>query len=587
VPQPVDRDIVVELPKLCELRLRVTSKAGRKLDHIAVEVLPGRLDDDKVGLRRMGVLRPLQIGKRLVRESGRRWRLRDLQCGRYVVAVSAPEHAMALREVELQQDQKGQEKQENQVEFELDLAVRYPILVTNSGGRPVSHAAVHARPSDRSQLLAVTHVHCGFTDREGRMTITRVQADKINVAVSHPAYGMVDATLERDLGEHRVVLADPGSIQGTVFAKGQVPEPGKWSIMLTGRPTNGENIMRDTPRFAAVGRGGIFVFGSLQPGYYELRAVESKNMATSFAGWIELFKDVDGYDQTTVEVVAGRVAQATVRVAGASGDLNNTLQRLSGTVRINGKPGQNLRLKLSTNRGKKLAEVFTDGSGFFDFGPVTAGLRWVSVHPGAGAGAKNTAAIYGTNLRVHPAQSETLEIDFTTTTLSGTVVDQQGKPVFRAVVIAVRQPGGSGGFLYLHTRTDAKGCFELEHVIGGEYLVMRAGKPVDLRFELRRSLRVRGRIDLAAHSLGDAGIMTLEAYRETRLAQNSVSLTTAASTRVRADGSFEFAGLEAGVYRFDLTSDKGHKLSHEGKLEVKDSDVDDLVLKLVKTKWAR
>ena len=590
-PQSLSREVVVRLPSVHELTFSVTSKSRRKIAELEVEILAGKLDESTVVMRRMGAIAPIDLARRMQRRSESEWCVTGLPSGPYVVAVSCEGHARVVRPIRVEGD--------HELRIELEPALRYEVRVTTRDGVPVRQASVYARPAQRD-ITAISHVHCGNTDAAGRLDITTIQATKILVAVSHPAYGMVDAMAEHGRGELHVVLKAPGSVAGKVIEQGRTPAPGRWSIVLWGRPTLGENILRDSPRFAAVTSRGEFEFGSLQPGAYEMRAIRSLNLVRSMKAAFDLIEKIDKFDSTitTVVVTAGQPTEATVRI-GAAENVTESGSRLRGTVTIDGRPGANVRLRLRNRNGDAQGKTTADAGGRFDFGNVTAGIRLLAVYPKAGA--KNENALYRETRRLLPAGEEVIEIQFETTRLSGLVVGTDGQPIANARIHAARKPPGA--ILHSDARSDARGRFELEQMIGGTYLIRArlAGSPVrfapiqevviragqqakEVRFVLRPALRVRGRIDIAKLSLTEANNIRLEFLREIALSKNVRTLMHGPKADVRPDGTFDAGGFASGLYRVKLTSDKGHDLEHDGKVRIGAVDVDGLELKLVQAR---
>ncbi|GAF78937.1 unnamed protein product, partial [marine sediment metagenome] len=328
-PQPVASDIVITLGESLDLTLRIESVAGRPVEDLALEVLTGQLDDPTITLRRLGLLTPVVLDGRVSQLGDDTWRIADLEAGRYLVGISARGHAAALLEVELDSD--------SQLEVELEQAVAYGVSVTNPQGRPLPGAAIFAKPVEGEGPPTPIPVHCGYTDADGYLRITQVHAEKIQVTAQHPAYGTVESVAELGTGEIKLVMEQPGSIQGLLVENGQPPEPGKYSIVLESQLFGDYNLLRHTPRFAAVDPQGHFEFGSVQPGSYQLLAIDSPASATSIGRLLSLVErwDREPSSSATVRVRAAEIAEAKLAIGGDPGDQAATTRAL-GSVLVDG-----------------------------------------------------------------------------------------------------------------------------------------------------------------------------------------------------------------------------------------------------------
>ena len=584
-PQDIATDVVVILPTQHDLTLIVTGETGQPVDEVALELLGGRRDEATLSIRRLGLIRPIDFSDRLTRANGQ-WSIAGLDRGEYLVAIGAPGHATALREVDLEEDRV--------VEVELERDAVHDVFVSTRSGRPIRNAAISARAIDSPSPMPV---HCGFTDGDGYLRVTRMSETDVHVTARHPAYGAVEGTT-RARGELRLILEEPSSIRGELVVDGQPPEPGAYSILLQAADAD-LDMTRSTPRFASIEHDGRFEFGSVQPGRYLLSTKASMAGSTTLGGLVRqmVLWNRGRPTEATVDVVAGQPTDVRL----ARGDVANddrSSARVVGTVAVNGSTQPGLRARLRKANGESVADFVVDAGGRLDSGPIPAGKYVLSVSASSGS---ERALLYQHIVTLSPGSASTHEVNVATASLSGVIVTTDGRPVANAVVQMLQTSGEVGSLMMRKVESDANGRFEARLVPEGSYRLraeilgdrprfarslrvdLVAGSPHNgIRFVMTRGWVVRGTVNLAALGVEPTERVKLTLSRVEQLGEHLRFSSSTGSAELAPDGTFVVEDLPSGEY--EVTLDAGERRwKQQAGLEL-EADLDGFAPRLVKTR---
>jgi hypothetical protein len=470
-----------------------------------------------------------------------RFRLDNVATGTYLVHVAASDHAPEARSaVEVPAG--------GNVDLGRIRLGRGGTLwgtVTDSDGTPVAGAAISAQSPEIEYLVAVSHSEPrSESDASGAFELRGVAAGPVRVVVSHPDYAegrspIVDVDPSGPGVEVGIVLVRGGRIEGSARKRDGSPIPGaSISIFST------QDVENPHLGSAPVLPDGTFAIDRVPPGRFRVSLMLRS-----------------GGNKTYGPMQNAEVREGTTTVV----DFTQREILVTGNVRRAGAPAANMRVRLRgqcgtgfpassgpglppESSGPRRLTAVTREDGAFEMladAPGTCGVQVGSVD--------GSVALPWKSVEIPDAESVTLELDFPTTTLAGTVVDKQtGQPVAGAVIFAIfsRGPGESSG----HATSGADGRFQLD-LEEGDYLVnaraqgyvsyvsddaVSVGTAVgssELTIALSRGAPLQGRV-VGVTGRGVSGVV-VTAYAETSTGSESAGAETG------VDGAFRFDALPA------------------------------------------
>lgn len=462
--------------------------------------------------------------------------------------------------------------------------------VVDGQGRPLPSAMVTAKlaPADRQSraMVFVTGVREGkvddppiLTDSEGRFTVSDLAVGRYDLTVARPGFAkqtVPGITLSETVTQHDAgnVALEPGhSIQGRVLDKLGAPIDG---VALRVQSTD--------PMQAMLSR-----FQPAEP-----------DATTSSDGWFEI---PDRREGESFDLSASRAGYVAIETNGVKVPLTEpltiTLQAasiVSGKVTDpEGRPIAGATLAMSRERsrsfgGRSMMMNFviddqTDATGQFRFEDVEPGK--VSIEASAaGRQPKQMPAID------IPQGKDLTDLQFVLdqgAVLEGRVTTEDGTPVPGAQVGPLREgePLAFRGFGPGRTETDGDGVYQLDGLTPGSVSIEatesahpRAVKTIELKpgrnvldLVMSGGQRVGGRV------VDEAGIPIVGASLSLRTSEFG-PIGNGPEAHSGNDGSFQFTGVNAGIYLLDASRDGYSTLAEPLRVTVEAAPVAGLVITL-------
>jgi hypothetical protein len=597
-PQPVFGDVVVTLPATFAVTVAITLADGKPAEAPRMRLLQGKAGEGAAEMHLLGFVPPidLTLRQRVVAEG--QWRIDNLQPGVYTLVADAPGHATAFAGFEITAADAA-------VALQLTAPNVFHVVVVDYENQPVRNATVFAEA--RGKRLVGMPINCGRTGADGRLDIDRLQAESLRVSAEHPRWGVVHGET-RPGEELRLQLQQPGALRGFLFENGKPPEPGKFSVAVVRRRGSGpRGPLESVPGLLTPGLDGAFAVKALQPGRYQLAAVNSFDTIRSPGGVMAMAQNafqMRDMAEVEVDIAPGQTQEVTIE-AGEK-PIDGPTATLAGTVIVNGRLAVD-HIVTGYGGDRRYSER-VDERGRFDFGTVPAGEMRVSVQ---GSSEGNLfmgprGSLWSATMNLAQAEAKELMIELSTTSVSGTCYRPDGAPAAGVFVSAQGRLKGSNddeGYVWLGAPTDATGSFEFKQVAAGTYTfdvrgnqenalrgsiagVEVAGSlPIDsLRIDLRTAMRVKGTLDLTAFAQDMPrwcwiGFYEVEADTP---AQGHGKFVDSAGVD-RDDGSFSTDDLPPGHYRVrvhaNFTGDRASETYECPDVDVPPTGLDNLQLR--------
>jgi protocatechuate 3,4-dioxygenase beta subunit len=396
-PVQVSADVVVRLPALAALTVRATSKQRLPLEGLKIRLYPSKAD---VPWAILGLLRPIDLAGRLEALEAGVIKVHDVPAGAYRIVADAKGHATAMTLSEV--------VGEAQATIELVPHATLKVFVSDSGGQPIRRAAVHYT-SDRRTRDNMP-VHGGTTGDDG-VAMVQVPAggDEIALSADHPRYSKTNKTIKLPAAEVRIVLEAPGSLDGILTAKGQVPELGKYWISVMRRSWDepgGRAGLPDMGRLAAPDAEGKFKMSGLAPGKYMVNAEPSQSGVHSVGAFYSGMMSVRGWrEPCTVMIVSGQTATVTIDTERQEPVVGPSA-RITGSVLLNGRPPEGLMVQ---GWSKRSLSATVDAAGRFDLGQVDEGQVTLQLMPAGQRDWRNQ--LWSSSFKLEANKDKELRID--------------------------------------------------------------------------------------------------------------------------------------------------------------------------------
>lgn len=591
----VSRELKLTLPATHTLTVRLVSNQGLAVERPRLRLVQ-RPDNagqrETLEMATLGLVTDLEVSRRRRTTEDGRIVLPDLATGRYLLLAQSDGHAVAGKEIDLESDR----------EETLTLEVSRGILVRVVDGEetPVANAEVLAAPSGSGEHLRHGPLPCGRTKADGTLFVTQVQSEEISITVRHPAYGSAQERVNVNQGEAVLVLQAPGSLEGVLTDGGQIPEPGKWMLAITGRGMG--EVM---PVFSVPDLEGRFRVQGLQPGNYRINSFPAIGGLNSVGGLLGSMRSSFELGQGTQESFEIRSGERTLVVMDASSrpPVTGPAANVSGLVLVDGYPGTGLRIggwAMVQNGGEggdwRRFGAEVDATGRFDLGRVPAGTIRLSLTDPNGARGLFTPEsqdLWTESVQIVDNEDRELRIELVTGSLVGTVLDVDGSPASGSRVTL-------RGAATQSALTDERGRFTISTLSAGTYGVeargARGGRaelagievaasrtPTSIDIRLQRTFTVRGQVEMAAFGETPQWVwMNVNSADDESRARRRSSM----GSQVSPAGLFTVDGLLPGRYTVTFFLPGRGQWTIERPFEIRNADLDDLMLRPIRRETA-
>jgi uncharacterized GH25 family protein len=557
-PQPAGRDLVITLASRHSLTLRLTSSAGLAIGEPQLRLIPGRAEQGAVDMGLWGLRRNVQLAERLKKLDDARVRIEDLDRGHYTLLVRATGHGTAMVDIELNGDIEQAVQLHAQKVFE--------VVVTDARNAPVADAAVYVQAQGPHPRVPNLPLHCGVTDKKGRLQVDQAASDELSISAAHPKWGRVHDRITLPQREVRLRFEDPGSLEGTLTENGAVPELGKWTILI--EPRHGGAAVPQLPRFALPDASGQFQAAGLEPGEYVIVPTHSLDAVASPGGLVQTMFQARfaAQNDTRVQITANAVARVTLDTVKPPESVDGPSAQITGTAMINGRPAVGM---VVTGWGGRRVMATVADNGTFDAGRVKQGhVNLQLMDPNNQS--LGQRQLWSKSMQVKADENIVVDIDLNLGSLSGTVHLVDGSPA-AGIEVSVRgaltertapKNPGQQASSHFQQLTDDRGQFEFTdipaaiysvnvrdkrghaEVTGIEVLAGSGRRGVEVR--MQRVFTVRGSVDLAA-----MGKEPFE-WAWMQLNPESGNRSNQSWVAVEKDGRFEAETLRTGRYSVEL-----------------------------------
>ena len=347
------------------------------------------------------------------------WKLFGLPAGRYALGVTVKGFAPFKQRFRLGKKVKG-----TRILCKLLKGVGVTILAQNRRGRPVSSARIYFR-SRRTRGTIIL----GRTGKEGALKVPMVPPSKGVFIARHPryAFGALPVPLPVNGATYRVVLPNPGRIEGRVF-NSATSEKKAYTLFANPswvvRKNIGDLLM---PRFTVSRLDGQFSIGGLQPGEYRIMPFIDVGKVSSVGELFALQQRAMmlGSTRTKVIVPEGGVARINMDLAGKN--QKKGTGQISGFVRIDGKAGAGRAITVwgNGNRG-----VTTKADGSFQVNHLPKG-RFQVIVMGDNSNLRSQS-IASRSVTLKDGEQKIVNFDISLGVIEGQILDPQGHPFDRA-----------------------------------------------------------------------------------------------------------------------------------------------------------
>ncbi len=582
--QSINRDFVVVLPARFTLTVRIASAAGTPIQDPVLKLVAAPMGTEAAApMSLFGLTTRVDLASRQTRNDDGSIALRDVDAGRYALFASAADHAWEAVDVTIDADKV--------MDVRLPPQVDVTVLVVDSAKQPIRNATIYA--TMRGNDVREFPMHCGTTGGDGRLVVKRLVKGNAVLEATHPRYGAVATRVDVPTTELVILtLVEPGAIEGVVTTAGKPPEPGKYMVSAN-RPWDLEHVRGpsgEMPVLAMPDAEGRFALRGLQPGTWELTAIDSINGMGSFTDITSMFVGMRMFEErpeVKVTVVTGTTVQATLET-NVERQIEGPTGRIMGSVFIDGVAAEGATIGGWHNR---YMSAKVDAGGRFDLGQVPVGHIHLEVREKVATGASPfESSIWTKMVEVKAGEIVELPVTVTTGSLEGVVLQPDGMPASGVRVRGHRMDGEGAN---LSATTDARGRFEIARASAGKYTieathktigrgvveasVAASGRTDSVRIQLARVYSVAGRLDrtlLPKPKDPDNTWLWIGFTREqSGDGPHNASSWVSSGDSVGEDGTFKVEGLPPGRYRVQVHGNLEGEWRHEDPIEVLDRDL--------------
>ncbi len=597
-PTSATSNLTITLPSQHTLTVRLKSNVATPIEKVSFKLLPSHGYNDAVDIATMGLLRWINVDKRIQKLKDGRYSIRELRKGRYDLAVQVEGHGVGRLKFEVDGDLEK--------EIQLCAEVSFEVVVTDSAGNGVQNAVVYAAArrdwQQRAELLHGMPLLCGRTDKDGRLVIGCIQEGQVRLTATHPAYGNAHMEFRTpEVRQVKVAFKTPGTIAGLLTENGGLPTLGKWTVVAVRLSGGTRGAMPDVPKLQVPDSEGGFEIKGLTPGDYRVLVVKSLDAITSPGGMFGYVqRQLMGGDEPRVgtTVAAGSTARVVLDAIKPPEVISGPKARIQGTILLNGRPGAGLVI---TGWSGRRFTVTADAAGRFDLGERKAG-NWtqfqvlkpedVSIFSG-----RRNRSLYTFSRRVEDGENVDLNIVIDTGGAAGTVFGTNGYAakgvhVQATGVIPPREKGEKPTQISQSASTDARGHFEFDSLPAGKYtfevrdkegcgaldnVEVAAGlSSPGLTIKLAAVYQVSGHVDMAFFGDKQPNWIWVQVER-----QEAASSRLGASVD-RKDGAFKVSNVPPGRYSVRIYApgqNSGGAQLVADPFDVLDQDIKNLVLR--------
>jgi RNA polymerase sigma-70 factor (ECF subfamily) len=457
--QPADR-LSIELHAPIALAGRVVDATGRALPRFRVHA--ARVVQSAVG--EMGLDRRSEA----FRSDHGTFILADLAEGLWEVSVVGSGHVSALP-VRLRVPTI------ESLEIETIASASVSGAVYTSTGAPAEGAQVQPDPDAPSWLARLSIGDVGpvtRVDEHGRFRLDGLVPGTLALVAASTEHGRSESTV-LELAPGALVpgvefrLTDGGALTGEVLTDQDAP--------AAGHVVNVEHLTTGDASLMVTDAEGRFSFEHLEPGSWQVMALDSHVAHATRSGEIDFAEIFEGFRVTIAEVVAGERTHVVLR-ARATEPVT-----LSGTVRTSTGPHASARILFmpaNPDRTASMNTATTDAAGRYEIVVDGPGEYTASVQHTPGPGQDTVEFVRA----VPPVAQYTLDFELPSGSIGGRVLAPDGSPAAGARV-TIYSDGRTHAAeyhqgTYYEGQTAGDGRYEFTGLRSGTYIVMAGGTSV-------------------------------------------------------------------------------------------------------------
>lgn len=601
-PAPALDDLIIQLPSERQLIVSVTDANGQPLSDVDFLLVNGDPDDGAYQMTLFGLQDPIRLDDRMEVDEQGRYVLSNLPSGRYALLVGKDGYSSQQFEFDLS------ENREANVALIPQPAISVTVL--RPDGEAARGTKVYAMARGKNEYPEDLPVLCGTVDAEGILFVDEVSGERVRLTADHPAYGLVHAEVEF-APDAAVTLQfeAPGRLEGILTKMGEIPDPAEYTIVVN-RERNGgpRGAVEFMPKLVAADLEGNFGVNGLQPGKYEVIALNSISAFTSPGSLMENFFVSMMFNEPKkreVDIVSEQTTFVELD-AEAENPIDGPAVNVSGTAFLDGVPAIGYSVMVFGDR-RKLVDV--EPTGRFDLGQMPVGDLYLQVVKKSGDGKdpgqmfNGSNQVFSSSYELTEGENLVLRIDVRTAPIAGIVLNSDGTPAAEVRVsmsgqIDESNEGKSINWFSYSEETDSRGRFSIPNARVGTYsfeveegpqqgslenVVVEPGVgATNIRMQLQATATVSGTVDLGAYRDNPP---TRVRVRLTELLEDGGrNWNWRLRDRISEDGSFRIEGVRSGTYAWSIEA-QGYDSDDEqlGTIRVDGIDREGIVLRPVLT----
>ncbi|MBU0755718.1 MAG: hypothetical protein KJ645_11305, partial [Planctomycetes bacterium] len=347
-------DLVLTVPSVFDLQVKVFEKQGVPAKQAGLKI---RTKDYFSFLTSN---RSLYLTDRIEQPNPGDFIVKNLVPGEYEMVAAAPGYGTVVRKFEVDESDLAEN-------IRMEPANILTVTVLNGVDRmPMEEVEVFIKIRSSDWFEDALECSRDRTAAGGTVTFDDLGPGIHMVYAYHPAFAaaMVDVELPKD-SKVTLQMRQGGALEGKVhYPKGYLDPP--FTLFLTWEGHEGFPFS-SFPRFTRTDENGLFFIDHLQPGEWEINAVErlfDKNLSGLFQ-----VSQCETLARSSVEVEEGKTAKVDVVFRASS---SRAFTQISGRVVLDGSPAKGTWAEL---RGADIeTATAVNSSGYYTFDHVPAGL---------------------------------------------------------------------------------------------------------------------------------------------------------------------------------------------------------------------